>query len=117
METHQKLIEQAYADFNSRNIDAVLTVMLADVEWPNGWEGGYVVGHDEVRDYWTRQWREINPVVKPIGFRKLSDGRVEVEVLQSAKDMHGQFLFEGKIKHVYEFENGLIKSMEIDNGL
>jgi hypothetical protein len=34
--------------------------MDADVHWPNGWEGGYVEGHDEVRDYLTRQWKELH---------------------------------------------------------
>ena len=45
-----------YERFNARDVDAVLAYLTSDVEWPNGWEGGYVHGHDEVRDYWTRQW-------------------------------------------------------------
>ncbi len=44
-----------YQDFNDRNIDAVLALFHTHVKWPNGWEGGYVQGHDQVRAYWLRQ--------------------------------------------------------------
>lgn len=62
------LLEQLYERFNARDIDAVLAHFARDVEWPNGWEGGYVRGHDEVRDYWTRQWAELDATVTPQGF-------------------------------------------------
>jgi hypothetical protein len=32
-----------------------LSHMGTDVSWPNGWERGYVSGHEEVRAYWLRQ--------------------------------------------------------------
>lgn len=50
--TTRALLERAYERFNARDIDAVLALMTIDVEWPNGWEGGYVHGHDEVLDLW-----------------------------------------------------------------
>jgi hypothetical protein len=62
--------------------------MHADVLWPNGWEGGYVQGHKEVRDYWTRQWKELNPKVEPVSFKERQDGEIEVQV-QTVKDMNG----------------------------
>jgi nuclear transport factor 2 (NTF2) superfamily protein len=87
---HQNLLKRAYDAFNARNIDAVLLLMHRDVHWPNGWEGGYVDGHDEVRDYWTRQWREIDPHVESISFKEREDGRIEVEVHQLVKDLQGK---------------------------
>lgn len=114
-EKRQQLIEKIYADFNNRDIDAVFTAMVPDVEWPNSWESGYLIGYDEIRDYWKRQWAAINPTVIPVGFRTLPNDRLEVEVLQTALDLSGNLLFEGKVKHVYEFEGDLIKSMEIEN--
>ena len=48
------LIAEAYAAFNRRGIDSVLALMASDVNWPNGMEGGQLVGHDQVRAYWTR---------------------------------------------------------------
>ena len=111
---YQKLINKAYSAFNERNIDAVLSALHPEVHWSNGWEGGYVNGHDEVRNYWTRQWKELDPNVEPIGFKERPDGQIEVEVHQIAKDLQGNILFDGTVKHIYTIENGLIKNMEIE---
>lgn len=111
---YQHLISKAYAAFNARNIDAVLEIMDAEVHWPKGWEGGYVQGHDEVKNYWIRQWKELDPNVEPIAFKEKQDGQIEVEVHQIAKDLNGNVLVDGIVKHIYTIKNGLIKNMEIE---
>jgi hypothetical protein len=73
-----------------------------------------VVGRDEVRAYWTRQWKEISPKVTPVAFRQRDDGRLEVEVDQLVVDLAGKTLFNGKIFHVYTVENGLLNQMDIE---
>ncbi len=111
---YKEIIEQAYKAFNARDIDAVLSLMEPTVQWPNGWEGGYVHGHQEVRDYWIRQWKEIDPTVKPLSIKERTDGRIEVHVQQTVKDLQGNVLFDGLVKHVYTFDsNDKIKHMEI----
>jgi hypothetical protein len=112
-EEYRDILTRAYQSFNERDIDAVLSLMCANVHWPNGWEGGYVEGHDEVRNYWTRQWKELNSHVQPVSFRENAQGEVEVAVHQVVKDMNGNVLVDGIVKHVYTFENGLIKGMAI----
>lgn len=116
--THQdqELLRQAYAAFNARDIDAVLSLMHPQVRWPNGWEGGHVNGHEEVRAYWTRQWKELDPQVEPVGFKQRPSGAVEVAVHQRVKDRKGDVLFDGLVKHVYTLEQGKIQSMEIEKG-
>ena len=109
----ESLITKAYAAFNRRDIEAVLSLMHPDVHWPNGWEGGYVEGRDAVRNYWTRQWSEINPNVSPQQITQLPDGRVEVNVRQFVKDLQGNLLADVSIKHVYTLDADLIKTMEI----
>lgn len=111
---YQDLIIKAYAAFNRRDIDEVLSTFHPDVHWSNGWEGGYVNGHDEVRNYWTRQWREIDPNVEPMGYKEREDKKLEVNVHQVAKDLKGNVLFDGMVKHIYTFQEGLIKSMDIE---
>lgn len=111
---YQNVIEKAYENFNKRNIDGAFTTMNSDVNWPNGWEGGYVKGYDEIRDYWTRQWKEIDPEVTPISFKELENGKLEIEVHQVAKNLDGEIIFDDILKHIYTFENNLIKSMEIE---
>lgn len=114
MSQYQDLIKEAYSAFNARNIDKVLSVMHPDVRWSNGWEGGYVYGHDEVRDYWTRQWKEIDPSVEPRAFSERPGGHLEVEVHQVVKDLEGNLVFDGKVKHIYSFQDNLISRMEIE---
>ena len=42
--------------------------MHADVDWPDGMEGGREVGHEAVRAYWTRQFGMLDSKVEPTGF-------------------------------------------------
>lgn len=106
-------LQRAYAAFNARDIDGALSTMKSDVAWPNGMEGGTVHGHEEVRRYWTRQWRQINPHVEPVGFESDNAGRVVVHVHQVIRDLAGKVLLDRMVEHVYTLENGLIDRMEI----
>lgn len=110
---YEDLIKKAYTAFNSRDIDKVFSTFHPDVQWPNGWEGGYLYGHDQVKNYWIRQWKELNPTVEPRNFKETIDNRLEVEVYQLVKDVQGKILFDGSVTHIYSFQDGLIKSMEI----
>jgi len=112
---YQTLLHQLYQDFNARQIDAVLVHMHTDVNWPNGWEGGYVSGHDEVRAYWLRQWQQIDPTVEPLGFNMKPDGRVAVEVRQNIKGLDGMVMSDSQLVHVYTFEEGKVRTMAIEH--
>jgi ketosteroid isomerase-like protein len=111
--TTRDLLVSAYAAFNARDIDRALATMHADVEWPNGMEGGYVHGHDAVRDYWTRQWTLIDPDVEPRAFAAEPGGRVAVDVHQVVRDRSGNVLTAQMVQHVYVIAGGLITRMEI----
>lgn len=108
-----EIIKKLYKAFNQRNIDGVLAYFHLDVQWPNGWEGGYVFGHNGVRDYWTRQWRELDPKVEPVNISDLPDGRIAVDVHLVAKDMAGNLLADSMLKHVYTFDEGMVRTMNI----
>ena len=111
---YQDIIKKAYNAFNQRNIDEALSTMQPTVQWSKAWEGGYISGHDEIKKYWTRQWKEINPTVEPIGFNERQNGSLEVEVHQNVKELNGTLLFDGTVKHIYTFQEGLIKTMDIE---
>lgn len=108
------LIKKAYVAFNERDIDKALSTMQPDVQWSKAWEGGYISGHDAIKAYWTRQWKEINPNVTPVGFNERQNGSLEVEVHQKVKDLDGNPVFDGTVKHIYTFQDGLIKTMDIE---
>ena len=108
------LIKEAYSAFNSRDIDTALSTFHPDVQWPKAFEGGYVSGHDEIREYWTRQWSEINPSVEPIGFKERQNGTLEVTVHQIVKDLQGNLMFDGVVKHIYIIQDDLLQRMDIE---
>jgi len=112
----ETIIRRAYALFNERNTDDLLQLMLPDVEWPNGWEGGYVYGQDAVREYWSRQWKEIDPNVQPESFEPLPDGRVRVAVRQLVKDLQGEVMSDGIVYHTYTFAGDKVSRMVITSG-
>jgi hypothetical protein len=112
---HEQLLRDTYAAFNARDIDAVLATMHPDVDWPNAWEGGRVHGHDAVRSYWKRQWAEIDPTVEPTHIAPPDDdGRVAVTVRQTVKDLDGGLIGDGTVTHVYEFTDGLVARMDVE---
>lgn len=112
----QDLIRTAYAAFNARDIPTVLATFHPQVRWSRAWEGDYALGHDEVREYWLRQWQELNPKVEPTSIQERADGRLEVAVHQVVHDMEGKLLFEGPVKHLYTVQDGLLKQMDIEQG-
>ena len=111
----EELLRVIYAAFNARDIDGVLAAMTDDVDWPNAWEGGRLVGHEAVRDYWTRQWAAIDPHVDPVEIGPRHDGRVAVEVQQVVRDLGGEVVASGTVVHVYELRDGLVARMDVES--
>ncbi|HTJ29347.1 MAG TPA: nuclear transport factor 2 family protein [Acidobacteriaceae bacterium] len=112
-EEARRLLETVYRLFNARDIDGVFQHMHANVDWPNGMEGGRVHGYDEIRAYWTRQWSFVDPLVEPTAFTRAEDGRILVDVHQVIKDIAGHELINQHIEHLYTLEDGRIRRMDI----
>ena len=113
MSEHEELLRRAYEAFNARDVDAALALMHRDVDWPNGMEGGRVLGRAAVREYWTRQFEVIDSRVEPEGFTTDAEGRVVVDVHQVVRDTAGELLSDGRVEHVYTIRDGLVERMEI----
>jgi len=113
MANTKALIAQAYSAFNRRDIDAALAVMSENVDWPKASEGGRVVGKEEIRAYWTRQWAEFNPQVEPMEVTDNGPGRTDVKVHQLVKNLSGDILSDQTLLHVFTIANGLIERMDI----
>ena len=109
----RSFIEAAYAAFNRRDIEAAVAAMTADVQWSNGWQGGFVHGRDGVRDYWTRLWAEMNPTVRPVSIARSAENMVTVRVDQTIRQPDGVLLRAGLVDHVYTLRDGLIERMDI----
>jgi len=97
MANTQTLIAQAYSAFNHRDIDSALALMRENVSWPKASEGGRVVGKEEIRAYWTRQWQEFDPHVEPLDLRDQEGGRNAVKVHQLVKSLGGDVLSDSEV--------------------
>ena len=109
----ESLIAQAYSAFNQRNIDGALALMSESVSWPKASEGGRAVGKEEIRAYWSRQWKEFDPKVDPLEVIDNGAGRIQVRVHQLVKTLDGDVLSESEVWHIYSIANGLIERMDI----
>jgi hypothetical protein len=108
-----ELLRAAYAAFNARDIDAALAIMTPDVAWPRAFKGGFVRGPEEVRAYWTEQWSEVDPHIKPVAFHPEDAGPILVDVHQVVRDLAGAVLVDEHVGHRFTIENSLIKAMEV----
>ena len=113
MANTKTIIEQAYSAFNKRDIDSVLTLMTQDVSWPKASEGGKVVGKEEIRAYWTRQWGEFDPHVEPLAITEEDGGKTRVRVHQLVKNLEGDVLSDTEVLHVFTVKSGLIEAMDL----
>ena len=106
-------IEQAYSAFNKRDIDGALALMTQDVSWPKASEGGNVVGKEDIRGYWTRQWGEFDPHVEPLAMTEEDGGKTRVRVHQLVKSLQGDVLSDSEVVHVFTVKSGLIAAMDL----
>ena len=113
MEDTKTIIEQAYSAFNKRDIDGALALMTQDVSWPKASEGGKVVGKEEIRAYWTRQWSEFDPLVEPLAVTEEDGGKTRVRVHQLVKSLQGDVLSDSEVLHVFTVNSGLIAAMDL----
>lgn len=111
----ESLIAQVYSEFNQRNIDGALAFMSDNVSWPKASEGGRVVGKEEIRGYWSRQWKEFDPHVDPLEVLEQPSGKTHVRVHQLVKAMSGDVLSDSEVWHVYTIANGLIERMDLED--
>ena len=114
MANTQTLIAEIYSAFNQRNIDSALALMSESVSWPKASEGGRVVGKEEIRAYWSRQWKEFDPHVEPIEVIDRGTGNVDVRVHQLVKSLTGEVLSDSEVWHAYTFADGLIERMDLE---
>jgi ketosteroid isomerase-like protein len=110
----EDVLRAAYAAFNARDVEAALELMHPDVDWPNAWEGGRVVGREAVANYWRRQFEQISSTVEPERFDHASDGTVTVTVHQVVRDARtDELLSDTHVLHRYRLQAGQIIRMDV----
>ena len=88
--------------------------MHPEVDWPNAWEGGRVVGREAVRDYWITQFAAVSSEVEPESFTEEADGTITVDVHQVVHDARTKELVsESRVRHRYRLEDGVVMRMDV----
>src|ERR1700740_3093250 len=107
------IIEQAYSAFNKRDIDGALALMTEDVSWPKASEGGRVVGKEEIRAYWIRQWGEFDGHVEPLAITEEGGSRIRVRGHQIVRNLEGNVLSASELLPIFAVPNDLITTMDL----
>jgi hypothetical protein len=108
------VLRSAYRAFNARDVEAAVELMHREVDWPNAWEGGRVVGRAAVREYWARQFSAIFSHVEPERFTEETDGTITVHVHQVVHHAQtGELLSDAHVRHRYRLAGGLVIRMDV----
>ena len=113
MGSNQQFLQNLYDAFNEREIETIISLMRPDVKWANGLEGGFVYGRDAVREYWTNQFKDIQPELETLRFETDEKNRNVVTVHQIIRDLQGNLLADATVQQIFTIENGLISLYEI----
>ena len=113
MSSNQQFLQNLYDAFNRREIETIIASMRSDVKWANGLKGGFVYGRDAVREYWTNQFKTIQPELETLKFETDEKNRNIVTVHQIIKDLQGNVLADATVHHIFTIEDGLISLYEI----
>lgn len=112
MNTATNFFQDLYENFNDRKIEQVIEKMTDDVKWANGMEGGYVYGHEGVKDYWKRQFTMVNPRVTPLEIAD-ENGRIKIKVHQVVHSLEGKLLVDAFVYHFFHLKENKIERFEI----
>lgn len=109
----KQFLQKLYDAFNKREIETIISLMRPDVKWANGLEGGFVYGRDAVREYWTNQFKMIQPRLETLKFETDEKNRHVVTVRQIVNDLQGNLLADATVHQIFTIEDGLISLYEI----
>ena len=107
-----KFFQNLYQNFNDRQIDQVISHTTDDVKWANGMEGGYVNGHNDLRQYWTRQFKMVSSQVTPIEIVEEKEC-VKIRVHQIVHDLNGKVLADETVYHLFRMRGKEIAEFHI----
>lgn len=107
------LLHNLYNAFNTKDIEQVIAMMHPLVAWASDTHGGYVHGRESVREYWKAQFMMLDPKMNPVSFSVDDAGRAVFDVRQVFHDLDGHLLMDKTVKHIFSFDNGLIKKFDI----
>lgn len=109
----ESILRASYAAFNARDIETTLKALGPDVEWHDQLVGEMIQGPKAVGEYWQRQWALLGPHFDLKHFEFDRNGDVVVTLIQTLRGMGDTVISQGLVRHVYQFEKGLVRRMRV----
>ena len=113
MHPFEKILRDSYNAFNARDIEATMKGIGPKIEWPNLLDDATVHGREDVAAYFERQWREMNPHFDLRHFEIDDAGKVVLTVIQTVRGTGATPISQGLVRHLYDFEDGLVRRMSM----
>lgn len=111
MTEHQKLLQEAYAAYNTQDVDRLLVMLSDDVNWPDGINRLH--GKAALRAYWLAQWYRSRTHDQPRGYTQLSGDRTAVRIDQVVRTRDGTVVSRGTFTHTHQIRDAHIARMDI----
>lgn len=113
----EELLRKAYSLFDDRDVDALLSMMTDNIEWPDVANNAVLRDKNMIRAYWEGQFAVTNPRVQAIDFVPAGDDLVAV-VDQQIFDLAGEPLTPSNVVfHRYTFDGDLVRRMVVFSSL
>lgn len=109
----EALLRTVYAAFNARDAETAMKALAPDVEWPDQFEGTTLRGPEAVGQYLHRRWATFDPYTEVKHVALDADGHVVLTLVQTIHGPGRVPISLGLIRHIYQFENGLVRRMWI----
>mgnify|MGYP000297668190 CR=1 FL=1 len=109
----EPLLTSLYEAIERQDVDAVLALFHPDARIPDSLEQAALVGHDQIRAYYQRQFAAIRVGSSLLATNLLPDGRVEAFLHVLVHGSTGGFWWEGRVTATYRIEDGLITEMVV----
>ena len=113
----EALLTGLYEAIDIEDIDAVVALFHLDARIPDSLEQGAIVGREEIRAYYVRQFATIHVGSSLLSTRLLADGRIEAHLHVQVHGVEGGSWGEGRVTATYRVDGGRIIEMVIDKSL
>lgn len=111
----EALLSALYNAIDRQDIDAVMALFEPDARTPDGLESETLVGHDQIRAYYLRQFALIHVSLSLLSTRQMPDGRVEACLHVQVRGAQGGPWGEGQIQATYRLRAGRISEMVVNS--
>ncbi|ALL13064.1 nuclear transport factor 2 family protein [Caulobacter henricii] len=93
------------------DIEAVVALFHPEARIPESLDQGLLVGHEQIRAYFLRQFVEIQVSTRLLWVHPLPDDRADAIVHVTVHDPRGDLQWEGQVSASYRLDQGLIAEM------